>query len=57
MKYHVFKFLSQFNKALLPKLYKKPDLAKMSKFDMALAGWKRWVTFQYLDARDGQLKK
>lgn len=49
MKYHLFKFLSQVNKAVLPKLYKKQDLAKMNKAEMVLAGWKRWVTFSYFD--------
>jgi hypothetical protein len=52
MKYHVFKFLSQANKAVLPKLHKKEDLSKMNKAEMALAGWKRWVTFNYFEARD-----
>lgn len=52
MKYALFKALSQLNKALLPKIFKKPDLAKLSKVDMAIAGWKRWVTFHYLDERD-----
>ncbi len=52
MKYYIFKTLSQVNKSVLPKIYKKPDLAKLSKVDMAIAGWKRWVTFNYMDARD-----
>lgn len=56
MKYHLFKFLSQVNKVVLPKLYKKPDLAKMNKAEMALAGWKRWVTFNYFEARDSRFK-
>lgn len=57
MKYHLFKFLSQVNKAILPKLHKKPDLSKMTKAEMALAGWKRWVTFNYFEARDEMNKK
>jgi hypothetical protein len=57
MKYHIFKFLSQLNKAILPKLHKKQDLAKMNKAEMALAGWKRWVTFSYFEQRDARLKK
>ena len=54
MKYFIFKSLSEINKAVLPKIYKKPDLARLSKVDMALAGWKRWVTFNYMDARDAR---
>jgi len=57
MKYHIFKILSEANKALLPKLYKKPDLAKLKKWEMAIAGWKRWVTFRYFEERDAALKK
>jgi hypothetical protein len=57
MKYHIFKILSMANKALLPKLYKKPDLTKLSKAEMAIAGWKRWVTFRYFEARDARPKK
>jgi hypothetical protein len=55
MKYHVFKILSQFNKAVLPKLHKKPDLSKMNKVEMAIAAWKRWVTFNYFEAREKKM--
>ena len=57
MKYALFKTLSQFNKAVLPKIYKKPDLAKLNKVDLAIAGWKRWVTFNYMDARDERVRE
>lgn len=56
MKYHFFKFLSQVNRAVLPKLYKKPDLAKLNKAEMALAGWKRWVSFNYFDEKAKRIK-
>jgi len=56
VKFHLFKNLSAANKMLLPKIFKKPDLSKLTKVDMAMAGYKRWVTFNYFDARDA-LKK
>lgn len=52
VKLQMFKLLSAANKMLLPKIYKKPDLSKLTKIDMAVAGYKRWVTFNYFDARD-----
>lgn len=45
MKKKVFKFLAQVNKRLLPSYTKKRlDLAKANKFQMAILGWKLWVT-------------
>ena len=54
MKYHFFKTLSAINKAILTKLYKTEDFTKMSKAQQALAGYKRWVTFSFFDARDAR---
>jgi hypothetical protein len=54
MKYFLFKTLSAINKAVLPKLYKTEDFTKMSKAQQALAGYKRWVTFSFFDARDAR---
>jgi len=50
MKKKFFKFLSKVNKKVLPSLTKKEvDLAKASKFQMALFGYKLWVTKNSLD--------
>lgn len=57
MKYQIFKALSSINRAVLPKIYKRPDLARLTKIEMAIAGWKRWVTFNYLDAKEANQKK
>jgi hypothetical protein len=57
MKYRFFKSLSALNKAVLPKLYNTKDFAKMSKAQQALAGYKRWVTFNFMDARDARENK
>jgi hypothetical protein len=45
MKKAIFKTLAKMNKKLLPSYSKKRlDLAKASKFQMAIIGWKLWVT-------------
>ncbi|MCK0123490.1 SsrA-binding protein [Gelidibacter sp. F2691] len=50
MKKNVFKFLAKINKALLPSYTKKGlDLAKASKLEMAIIGWRVFVTKQALD--------
>ena len=51
MKHLFFKTLSALNKVLLPKIYKNEDFARLSKIEWLIFGWKRWVTFQYLDAK------
>ncbi|WP_343485655.1 SsrA-binding protein [Allomuricauda sp. d1] len=44
-----FKFLAKMNKALLPSFTKKGlDLAKASKFQLALIGWRYYVTTRAL---------
>ena len=45
-----FRFLSGLNKVLLPKMYRKPDLERLSGIDKAIIGWKMWVTYRRLDA-------
>ena len=50
MNYTFWKSLSDINKALLPKMYKKPDLMKLTAIDKAVVGWKMFVTYQFLDA-------
>jgi len=52
MKYALFGFLSALNKALLPKFYMR-DLKNLKKWEMALVGYKYWVTCNYLDAKKG----
>ncbi|MBT8319197.1 MAG: SsrA-binding protein [Gramella sp.] len=50
MKKKVFKVLAKFNKKVLPSYSKKRlDLQKASKLQMALIGWKLWVTKNSLD--------
>nr|WP_313111281.1 SsrA-binding protein [Aequorivita sp. F6058] len=45
MKRKFFKFLAKVNKKLLPSFTKKGvDLAKASKLQMAIFGYKLWVT-------------
>ncbi|QED37847.1 SsrA-binding protein [Antarcticibacterium arcticum] len=50
MKKGFFKMLSRVNKRLLPSYSKQQlDLAKASKFQLAIIGWKLWVTKNALD--------
>lgn len=45
MKKKVFQILAKLNKRLLPSYTKKKlDLATANKFQMAIIGWKLWVT-------------
>ena len=46
----LWKFISALNKALLPKIYLKPNLMKLSNLDKAVVGWKMLTTYRYLDA-------
>ena len=43
MKKIAFKLLAKFNKAVLPKYYKR-DLSKLKKWEKAIVGYKYWVT-------------
>jgi len=50
MKKHFFKILSKINKKVLPSYSKKRlDLQKATKVQMAIIGWKLWVTKKALD--------
>ncbi|MFI1770737.1 SsrA-binding protein [Thalassobellus citreus] len=50
MKKQVFKFLAKVNKTLLPSYSKKQlDLAKATKLQMAIIGWRWFVTKNALD--------
>ena len=50
MKKQVFKFLAKVNKVLLPSYSKKRlDLAKATKLQMAIIGWRWYVTKNALD--------
>jgi len=50
MKKKFFKTLAKVNKAILPSLTKNDvDLAKASKLQMAIFGYKLWVTKNSLD--------
>lgn len=45
-----FRFLAKVNKAVLPSYSKKQlDLSKASKFEMAIIGWRYFVTTRALD--------
>jgi len=49
MKKNLFKFLAKVNKVLLPSYSKKQlDLAKASKVQMAIIGWRYYVTTRAL---------
>lgn len=50
MKKHFFKLLAKLNKALLPSFTKKKlDITKASKFQLAIIGWKAYITMNSLD--------
>ena len=50
MKKQLFKLLAKCNKLVLPSYSKKRlDLAKASKFQMAIIGWRWYVTKRALD--------
>ncbi|WP_241836860.1 SsrA-binding protein [Aequorivita sp. KMM 9714] len=50
MKKKFFKFLAKVNRKILPSFTKKGvDLAKASKLQMAIFGYKLWVTKNSLD--------
>jgi len=50
MQKQLFKFLAKVNKAILPSYSKKQlDLAKASKFQLVLIGWRYYVTKRALD--------
>jgi hypothetical protein len=50
MKKQLFKLLARLNKAVLPSLGKRQvDMSKASKLQMALIGWRYYVTRNSLD--------
>ncbi|HET8753841.1 MAG TPA: SsrA-binding protein [Salinimicrobium sp.] len=50
MKKKIFQLLSKFNKAVLPSYSKKQlDLTKAAKLQLAIFGWKLWVTKNALE--------
>lgn len=50
MKKQVFKFLAKVNKVILPRYSKKElDLTKATKLQMAIIGWRWFVTKNALD--------
>lgn len=53
MRTFFFTSLSALNRALLPKIYKR-DIMNLSKFEQAIVGWKMWVTYRLLDAKNRQ---
>ena len=50
MKKNLFKMLAKINKAVLPSLAKKQvDMSKATKLQLALIGWRYYVTKNSLD--------
>ena len=50
MKKSFFTFLAKLNKTLLPSFTKKElDISKASKFQLAIIGWRAYVTINSLD--------
>ncbi len=50
MKKHVFKILAKTNKMLLPSFTKKQlDISKASKIQLAIIGWRAYVTINSKD--------
>jgi len=50
MSFYFWRLLSGINSSLLPKIYRKPDLMKLTSLDKAVLGWKMFVTYKYLDS-------
>ena len=50
MKKNIFKVLAKVNKAVLPSFTKKQlDITKASKIQLAIIGWRAYVTMNALD--------
>ncbi|MCK4562988.1 MAG: SsrA-binding protein [Flavobacteriaceae bacterium] len=50
MKKQIFKSLAKFNKVILPSLGKKQiDMSKAKKWQMAIIGWRYFITKNSLD--------
>ena len=50
MKKQIFKTLAKINKAILPSFTKKElDISKASKLQLAIIGWRAFVTMKALD--------
>jgi hypothetical protein len=50
MRIHFFKTLAHINKAIFPSFTKKKlDISKASKFQLAIIGWRAFVTMNSLD--------
>tara|TARA_B110000240_G_C13288591_1_gene363275 strand:+ start:389 stop:541 length:153 start_codon:yes stop_codon:yes gene_type:complete len=50
MKAKMFKTLAKINKAILPSFTKKQlDISKASKFQLAIIGWRAFVTMKSLE--------
>ena len=50
MKKSIFKTLAKLNKVLLPSFTKRElDISKASKFQLAIIGWRAYVTMNSLD--------
>ncbi|MDA0912678.1 MAG: SsrA-binding protein [Flavobacteriales bacterium] len=47
-----YRFLSLINRWVLPRFSRRDDLTRLSKWEQAIVGWKMWVTFRYLDAKN-----
>jgi len=50
MTYLLLTLLRTLNKVLLPKIYLKKNLEKLSNLEKGIVGWKIFITYKYLDA-------
>ncbi|PCJ80221.1 MAG: hypothetical protein COA49_09580 [Bacteroidetes bacterium] len=45
-----WRLISLVNKLLLPKIYTKADLTRLSSIEKGIVWWKMFTTYRYLDA-------
>ena len=50
MNYFLWNLLSTLNKKVLPQLYLKQNLEKLSNLEKGIVGWKIFITYKFLDA-------
>jgi hypothetical protein len=44
--------LSGLNRLLLPRMSKRASLIGLKKWEQAIVGWRMWVTYRLLDAKN-----
>ncbi|MBN30908.1 MAG: SsrA-binding protein [Crocinitomicaceae bacterium] len=48
----IYCILSQLNRLALPRFSNRSDLTQLKKWEQVVVGWKMWVTYRYLDAKN-----